>query len=410
MIEFKKYTLDNGLRLIIHQDIATPMVAVNVVYDVGSRDEMSERTGFAHLFEHLMFAGSENVTDFDIPIQKAGGENNAFTNSDMTSFYSVVPAENIETVLWLESDRMKSLTISQKSLDVQKKVVVEEFKETCLNEPYGDLMHHMLDLAYEDHNYRWPTIGIKPEHISEAKIEEVTQFYNKHYQPSNAIVVVAGNIETEKAKDLVSKWFGEINSRAKPHRILKQEKKQSIHKFKVTNSSVPLPAIYRGYHMVGRMHPDYYACDLLSDALGSGRSSRLYQRLHKNQKIFSVIDAYIMGSFDPGLFMLEGQPLPDISIEQSRDAIIRELEEMKFTLIPENELQKIKNKVESSLEYAEVNILHKAQSLAYFELLGDANLANKEGAAYQAITSEDIMRVANDIFIEENCCEVIYEA
>ena len=409
MVDYKKYTLSNGLRLIVHQDTSTPMVAVNVVYDVGSRDELPDRTGFAHLFEHLMFAGSANVADFDVPIQTAGGENNAFTNCDMTSFYNIVPARNIETVLWLESDRMQSLVISEESLAVQKKVVVEEFKETCLNEPYGDMMHHLLEQAYKKHPYRWPTIGLVPEHISEACLEDVTSFYHRYYNPANAIIVVAGNIAEDQSYKLVQKWFADIPAGPRPTRSIASEGRQARPRTKTVAASVPLPVLYRGYHMVDRLHPDYYTYDLLSDALGNGRSSRLYQRLHKDQKLFSVIDSYISGSFDPGLFILEGQPMPSVDMDTARRAITEQLDLLKEELLPDAELQKIKNKVESSLEYAEMNVLHKAQSLAYFELLGDANMINMEGASYQKITSEDIRRVAQEVFTEDNCCEVVYQ-
>jgi len=408
MVKLEKHILPNGLRVILHEDTTTPMVAVNVVYDVGSRDESPDRTGFAHLFEHLMFGGSANVPDFDIPIQMAGGENNAFTNSDMTSFYNVVPAANVETPLWLESDRMQSLTISEEALSVQQKVVVEEFKETCLNEPYGDLMHHITSLAYTVHPYRWPTIGLVPEHISEATLADVQAFYDKHYHPANAVLVIAGNIPADRSLALAQKWFGDIDGPQQPTRALPKEGKHTYQR-KLVQSTVPLPAIYRAYGMVPRLHDDYYAYDLLSDVLGNGRSSRLYQRLHKEQNLFSVIDSYISGSFDAGLFMLEGQPLPHVSADQARAAILAELHDMQTTPILESELQKLKNKVEASLEYAEVSILHKAQSMAYFELLGDANLINQESSSYQAVTSEDILRVANELFEEDNCSEVVYE-
>lgn len=409
MVDYKKHILANGLTVILHQDLTTPMVAVNVVYDVGSRDESPLRTGFAHLFEHLMFSGSKNIVDFDIPIQTAGGENNAFTNSDMTSFYSILPAENLETALWLESDRMQDLNITKQAFEVQQRVVVEEFKETCLNEPYGDLMHHMNDLAFKKHPYRWPTIGLVPEHIESAKLSDVAAFYKKHYNPSNAVLVVAGNIELVKTIDLIERWFGDIRTTKKKKRNLISEPKQKEYRSKNVKSNVPLPAIYRGYHMVDRLHEDYHACDLLSDALGNGRSSRLYQRLHKEKNMFSVIDSYISGSFDPGLFMLEGQPLPGVRMDQAREAIQEELELLISKPITNEELQKIKNKVESSLVYAEVNILHKAQSLAYYELLGNVEMVNMEGPSYQKVTTDDILRVAKDIFCEDNCSEVVYE-
>ncbi len=409
MVNFEKYKLSNGLRVILHRDVTTPMVGVNIVYDVGSRDEHIERTGFAHLFEHLMFSGSLHVPDFDIPIQMAGGENNAFTNADMTSFYNIVPAANIETVLWLESDRMQHLNISTEAFEIQQKVVVEEFKETCINEPYGDLMHHMVGLAYEKHPYRWPTIGLVPEHISEATLDEVKEFYRTHYTPSNAVLVIAGNIDVHKAKDLVSKWFGDIPKHKNKQRNLPQEETQRKFRSKTVTADVPLPILYRGYHMVDRLHPDYYAYDLLSDVLGNGRSSRLYQRLYKEKNLFSMIDCYISGSFDPGLFMLEGQPLPDVSMDTARAAILEELASIKQNPIEQDELQKLKNKVESGLAYAEVNILHKTQSLAYFEILGDADRINLEGSYYQKVTSDDILRVANLVFDESNCTEIIYK-
>lgn len=408
MISFDRYTLDNGLRLIVHEDKSSPMVAVNVVYDVGSRDEDPSKTGFAHLFEHLMFGGSENVPDFDGPIQNAGGENNAFTNTDMTNFYDVLPVENIETALWLESDRMQQLVFSEKSLNIQKKVVIEEFKETCLTEPYGDVWHHLSEMVYEKHSYRWPTIGRTPAHIEDAKLEDVVHFFNKHYTPCNAILVISGNLESTKAYELVQKWFGSIPSGKKYQRELEFDAPQTQKKHKTVQSNVPLEALYMSFNMVERSHPDYYAYDLLSDVLSNGRSSRLFQRLHRQNPIFSQIDAYISGTFDPGMFIIEGRPMNGIKIEDAKQAIWDELELLKKEKIDSRELQKLKNKIESSLEYSEVNILHKSMSLAYFELLGDANLINKEAEEYQKVSSEDIQRVAQKVFIQENCTELIY--
>lgn len=408
MIAFEKYTLDNGLRLIIHEDNSSPMVAVNVVYDVGSRDEDPEMTGFAHLFEHLMFGGSENVPDFDGPIQNAGGENNAFTNTDMTNFYNVVPSENIETVLWLESDRMKQLIFSQKALDIQKKVVVEEFKETCLTEPYGDVWHHLSSLLYKKHSYSWPTIGKLMDHIKDAELKDVKDFFNKHYTPQNAILVVSGNIKVADIKTLVEKWFSDIPSGNKYNRTLPIEPRQLAFRSKTVKGNAPIPAIYMAFHMVSRDHPDYYAYDLLSDVLSNGRSSRLYQRLHKLNPIFSQIDAYISGTFDPGVFVIEGRPMEGIDIAEAKTAIWKELDLLKKEAINDRELQKLQNKIESSLEYSEVNILHKSMSLAYFELLGSADLINKEAKEYQKVTCKDIQRVANTIFTKDNCSELNY--
>ena len=408
MISFDRYVLNNGLRLIVHEDKSSPMVAVNVVYDVGSRDEDPTMTGFAHLFEHLMFSGSQNVPDFDSPIQNAGGENNAFTNTDMTNFYNVLPAENVETALWLESDRMQQLLFSEKALNIQKKVVIEEFKETCLTEPYGDVWHHLSDLVYEKHTYRWPTIGKIPAHIEEAKLEDVVHFFDKHYTPSNAILVISGNMSGDKAYELVHKWFSNIPSGKKYNRNLEYDTPQKEKKLKVVNANVPLEALYLSFNMVDRTHSDYYAYDLLSDVLSNGRSSRLFQRLYKENPMFSQIDAYISGTFDPGMFVIEGRPMPNIGTEKAKQAIWHELELLTEKQIDARELQKLKNKIESSLEYSEVNILHKSMSLAYFELLGDANLINKEAEEYQKVTSADIQRVARKIFVPENCSELVY--
>ena len=409
MIVFEKRKLDNGLRVIVHEDHSTPMVAVNVLYDVGSRDEDPEKTGFAHLFEHLMFGGSENIPDFDIPIQLAGGENNAFTNADMTNFYNILPSQNIETALWLESDRMNRLDFSQKALDIQKKVVVEEFNETCLGVPYGDLWHHLCALSYKKHPYRWPTIGLKPEHIKEAELQDVIDFFYRFYRPSNAILIVAGDIEKEKAFDLVNKWFGEIDGGITYNRSLPQEGVQDSFRQEVIHADVPMPSINLAFSMPGRLDPDYYAYDLLSDVLSNGPSSRLYQRLIKDKSIFSDIDAFITGSLDPGLFIVTGKPMEGVSINEAKDHVIQELNELKSQKVPETELRKLKNKVESNLVFSEVNILNKAMSLAYFELVGDANEINKESVYYRNITPSEIQLAAGRILHLDNCSEVTYQ-
>lgn len=409
MVKYQKTTLTNGLRVLVHTDLTTPMVAVNVLYDVGSRDEHPQRTGFAHLFEHLMFGGSINVPDYDEPIQSAGGENNAFTNSDVTNFYDVVPAENLETALWLESDRMMQLDFSQKALDVQKRVVVEEFKETCLNPPYADMWHHMSSMAFNSHPYRWPTIGLEPAHIEEATLEDVKAFFGQHYGPDNAIVVLAGNVSADEGFDLVDKWFGSIPAINHPPRRLAQEPPQGLMKTKTIKANVPHSAIYRGYRMVDRLHPDYYAYDLLTDILANGRSSRFYRSLYKEQELFSTIDAYISGTIDPGLVIIEGKPMPGVSIDYAREAIVKELYKVIDQPIPEDELEKIRNKTLSSLIYSEVSCLNKAITLAYFELLGDSDLINTEVDRYQEVTSSDIQRIAALAFDENNCCELLYE-
>lgn len=410
MITFERFKLANGLTVIIHEDKSTPMVAVNVVYNVGSKYEEPDKTGFAHLFEHLMFGGSINIPDFDDHIQDAGGENNAFTNTDLTNFYEVLPAENIETALWLESDRMLQLRFSKKSLDTQKKVVIEEFKETCLNEPYGDMWHHLSRLCYEVHPYQWPTIGKDMSHIAEATLDQVKTFFYHYYRPDNAVLVLAGNIDVKKGIQLVEKWFGSIPAGhyTKPNYLY--EPPQIEFRQDILRQDVPHDAVYQGYHMAGRMDDGFYACDLLSDVLANGRSSRFYQRLYKEQELFSTIDAFISGTVDPGLFIIEGKTMPGISMEKAKKAIKLELDMLKNDLISEQELSKLKNSVESSLLYSEVSVLNKAISLAYFEVLGDADMINIEAERYHNVTAEDIRNAAQQVFREENCSEVLYEA
>ena len=408
MIAFERIVLENGLTVIIHEDFSTPMVAVNVVYNVGSKHEDPNHTGFAHLFEHLMFGGSKHIPDFDTPIQDAGGENNAFTNTDLTNFYEVLPAQNVETALWLESDRMLQLRFSKKSLNTQKKVVIEEFKETCLNEPYGDMWHHLSALCYTRHPYQWPTIGKHLDHIADATIDQVVVFFEQYYKPENAVVVLAGNITISKGFELVQKWFGDIPKGNFKKNALEVEPVQSTPRQKVLTQNVPHEAIYQGYHMGTRLSDSYYACDLLSDVLANGRSSRFYQKLYKEQQLFSTIDAFISGTTDPGLFIIEGKTMPSISIDQAKDAIRTELNILQNDKIPDRELTKLKNAVESSLTFSEVSALNKAISLAYFEVLGDANLINEEAKRYQEITADDLRDTAQNVFKPENCSEVIY--
>lgn len=408
MVEYKRVVLSNGLKVLLHQDFSTPMAAVNVLYDVGSRDEHPDRTGFAHLFEHLMFGGSVNAPDFDDPIQSAGGENNAFTNTDITNFYELIPAENIETALWLESDRMLQLAFSQQALDTQKKVVIEEFKETCLNQPYGDMWHHLSAMAYTTHPYKWPTIGAKIDHIADASLDEVIHFFQTHYGPNNAVLVIAGPLTYDLSLSLAEKWFGDIPPIGLKPRLLPQEPPQVTPRTVELQSKVPAPAIYMGFKMSNRKHRDFYALDLLSDVLANGRSSRFYKILHKQKGLFSTIDAFISGTVDPGLFIIEGKPTDGVSIENAKSAIWEQLEELKCNPLNSNELDKLKNKTISSMVYSEVSVLNKAISLAYFESLGDAELINSEVQSYTEVISDDIQRVAQKLFTPERLNEIIY--
>ncbi|MCB0589566.1 MAG: insulinase family protein [Phaeodactylibacter sp.] len=410
MIKFERFRLDNGLTVLVHEDDSTPMAVVNILYNVGARDESPEKTGFAHLFEHLMFGGSANIPDFDTPIQMAGGENNAFTNNDITNFYDMLPAENLEVALWLESDRMMSLNFDERVLEVQRKVVVEEFKETCLNEPYGDVWHHIADMAYKVHPYRWPTIGKVPKHVEEATLDDVRRFFYRYYRPNNAILAIAGNVDAEQVKGLVEKWFGDIPAGEMIERQLPQEPPQKRLERRINEANVPVDAIYLAFHMPARNHADYYAADLISDVLSNGSSSRLYRRLLKEQELFSSIDCYVTGSIDPGLLIVEGKPATGVSLDEASAAIWKELTELKKELIPEEELQKLKNKIESTLVFSELNVLNKAINLSFFELLGDAELINKEAGLYQKVTTADLHRVAKEILTEENCSELYYKA
>lgn len=408
MIKFDRFELDNGLRVIVHEDNSSPLVAVNILYQVGSKDEHPEKTGFAHLFEHLMFGGSENIPDFDTPIQQAGGENNAFTNSDITNYYDVVPAENIETIFWLESDRMNKLNFSQESLDVQKKVVVEEFKETCLNRPYGDVWHHLSKLAYTQHSYQWPTIGKIPAHVEKANLEDVQSFFYNFYRPNNAILVLSGKISLARAKELTQKWFGDIEKGKVVRQPIKQEILQSSFRQSEVKGNIPINAFYMGFHMCGRSGKDFVACDLLSDIFSNGRSSRFYQRLCKQEQIFNSVDAYVTGTIDPGLFIVEGKPMPEYSLEKGIAAVWKELEEVKQNGIKDEELQKLKNKNESSIAFADMNILNKAMNLAYFENIGNIDLINQQIDIYNATTKEDIQAAAQKYLIKSNCNELRY--
>lgn len=408
MIEFKEYHLDNGLHVVLHKDASTPLVAVNMLYKVGSKNEHPERTGFAHLFEHLMFSGSENVQDFDIPVQMAGGENNAYTNSDITNFYNIAPAVNMDTLLWLESDRMKNLSINSRSLAVQQKVVVEEFKEVCLNQPYGTIWHHLNGLAYQKHPYQWPTIGKDFHHISEATLEEVKSFYQKYYHPGNAILTICGDIEYSETIDKVHQWFSDIPARKEVKKSWIQEPNQQKFREKIVREEVPTQALFMAFHMEERNSEGYYHSDLLSDVLSNGRSSRFYKKLYKNLDIFTNIDAYISGSIEPGLFLIESKLKDDQSLDEARKVIWDQLEELKVNPISEEELKKIQNKVESAYVFGEVSILNKAINLAYFAHLNQTEAINHQVEHYRKITPESLQNHAKKLFRKENCSELVY--
>jgi zinc protease len=384
------------------------MVVVNVLYDVGARDEDPKKTGFAHLFEHLMFGGSVNIEDFETPLQLAGGENNAYTTNDFTNYYIQLPAENIETAFWLESDRMLSLAFSEKSLEVQRKVVMEEFKEHYINKPYGDVWFKMRELAYKQHPYRWMTIGSKLSHIEEAQLGDVKDFFFKYYRPANAILVVAGKVTTTQARTLAEKWFGDIPAGIRYQRQLPQEPKQHEARKLAVKAAVPLDALYKCYPMAARTEPGYYVADLLTEILGGGASSRLHQRLIKEKKLFSQIECYHTGSNDPGLVVIEGKLIKGVSMEAADQAIEEELTKLTSERITEKELAKVKNKTESAIVFEDMSVMNRANSLAIYELLGDVNMMNTELQRYQAVTAEEMLESGKQIFDPLNSNTLYY--
>ncbi len=410
MIKFDKFTLSNGLRVIVHNDTTTPMVAVNILYNIGAKDEDPERTGFAHLFEHLMFGGSINIPNYDEPLQLVGGENNAFTSNDITNYYITLPAKNIETAFWLESDRMLSLAFSEKSLEVQRNVVIEEFKQRYFNQPYGDVWLHLRPLAYKKHPYQWATIGKSIEQIETVELNEVKDFFYKHYAPNNAILVVSGNITTQEVKPLVEKWFGNIERRDIAPRNLPEEPKQTAFRSLHLERNVPVDAIYMAFHMCSRIHNDYHATDLVSDVLSNGQSSRIFQTLIKEKQLFSSIDAFLTGDHEPGLFLVSGKLNTGVTFEQAETAIWEELNKIATEKVTDYELQKVKNKIESTLVFSEINYLNKAMNLATHELLGDAEDINNEVEKYRKVTADAIQRVAKSLFQKSNCSTIYYHA
>lgn len=410
MIDFRKKTLPNGLTVIVHEDTSTPMAAVNVLYRVGARNEDYNHTGFAHLFEHLMFGGSVNIPSYDEPVQLAGGENNAFTNNDYTNYYLALPKENLETALWLESDRMLSLAFNEHSLEVQRKVVVEEFAQRYLNQPYGDIWLLLRPLAYERHPYRWATIGRDIEHIRQATMEQVRAFFDRYYKPNNAILSIAGDLRAESVFELVEKWFGDIPAGRPVADDIPQEPEQTAPRRLEVHRPVPASVIYIAFHTGPRRSREVTVCDVISDLLSNGTSSRLYQRLVKESPLFSNVNAYISGDVDPGLFIVTGHVMPGVSLDEAERALWQELERMKNETVGDYELEKVKNKFEANNVFGEINVLNKAMNLAYFEMLGDAAWINSEVAEHNSVTPDEIRTTAQRIFRPENSSTLRYVA
>jgi zinc protease len=410
MIDFKRFCLNNGLKILVHEDTSTPLVSMNILYDVGSKDEDPELTGIAHLFEHLMFSGSENIPDFDTPLQLAGGENNAFTNNDITNYYLTIPAENIETAFWLESDRMSGLNFSENNLDIQKKVVIEEFKQRYLNQPYGDIMLNLRPLAYKVHPYLWPTIGKEISHIEKVKLDRIREFFFSHYAPNNAIMAITGNIKPEKAFELADRWFGPLERRKINPRLLPSEPLQPEERSLTMEKEVPSDMLYKAWHVCKRVSKDFYILDLFTDILAGGESGWLYSSLVREKKLFSDINAYLGGEIDPGLLIISGKLMKGVSIYEAEDEILKIIENMKKELIPDTEMEKVKNKFEASMVFSNTSIINKSMSLSSYELLGDADAINKEIDIYRGITAGTVIETVNKYMSQSNCSTVYYKS
>jgi zinc protease len=410
MIKYNRFSLDNGLRILVHEDKSTPLVAMNILYDVGSRDENQSMTGLAHLFEHLMFGGSLNIPDYDKPLQMVGGENNAFTNNDITNYYLTIPSENIETGFWLESDRMLELDFSQKNLDTQKSVVIEEFNQRYLNQPYGDAILKIRPLAFKVHPYRWPTIGMDITHIENVDIEQVKKFFFSYYAPNNAIIALTGNINNDLALRLTQKWFGPIEKRKVKLRNLPIEPEQNEERILTIEKDVPSNAIYKVWHIGSRKDLDFYTLDLITDLLAGGESGRLYTKLVREKKLFSELNAYLTSDIDPGLIIVQGKLMKSIDIQYAEEAINGVIKDLENRNGINDEMEKVKNKFESSTVFSNTSILNKANNLSFYELLGNPELINQEVETYRKVNHEMVIEATRKYFVPSNCSTLYYKS
>jgi predicted Zn-dependent peptidase len=408
MIEYKEHTLDNGLTLIVHRDKSTPLAAVNLIYRVGSKNESEHRTGFAHLFEHLMFSGSKHVPDFDVPIQMACGDNNAFTNADYTDYYMTLPTSNLETALWLESDRMQWLNINSHSLEVQRRVVIEEFNQRYLNQPYGDLWLLIRPMAYKRHPYRWSTIGMTPDHIANATLDEVSDFYDRFYSPENAILSIVADCDEQLVLDKVNKWFGDISRGKTAVTDIQQEPQQIEARRMTVTRDVPVSVVTIVYHMASRTSRKFHISDVISDLLSNGNSSRLYTRLVQQQRLCTSVNAYITGDQDPGLFVITGHVAQGHTPAEVEEALLAELEELKSVPVSDYELEKVKNKYETGATFGDINIMNKAMNLGFYSMMEDTDLINREVGIYRSVTAEEIMQTAKEMFRPQNSSTLLY--
>jgi predicted Zn-dependent peptidase len=410
MIKYKRFSLDNGLRVLVHEDKSSPLVAMNILYDVGSKDEDPCLTGLAHLFEHLMFGGSLNIPEFDMPLQMVGGENNAFTNNDITNYYLTIPSENIETGFWLESDRMLELDFSQKNLDTQRNVVTEEFNQRYLNQPYGDAILKLRPLAYKVHPYRWPTIGMDISHIVHAGLEQIKNFFFSHYAPNNAIVALTGNIGYNQALRLTQKWFGPIERREVKVRNLPSEPEQTEGRILTVEKDVPSNALYKVWHTGPRKSSDFYTLDLITDLLAGGESGRLYTKLVREKKLFSEINAYITSDIDPGLIIVQGKLMQGVDIQYAEESVNEVIAGIINKNGIEDEMEKVKNKFESSTVFSNTSILNKAVNLAFYEHLGNPELINQEVNTYRNVNKKMVFEAVTRYFDSSNCSTLYYKS
>jgi len=410
MIQFEEFVLDNGLKVVVHHDDSAETAVLNLIYNVGSRDEDEEVTGFAHLFEHLMFGGSKNIEEFDIELQRVGGENNAFTSPDVTNYYVTVPKDNLETAFWLESDRMLSLSFEDNVLEVQRKVVIEEFKQRYLNQPYGDVWLLLRPVAYQDHSYKWATIGKEIKHIEDATMDQVKAFFNKHYKPNNAVLVVGGNVSIDEVKKLANKYFGPIEQGKISEKNIPEEKTQTERRFLEVEREVPQDALYMAFHMPAKNDPNYYSSDLLSDIIGRGESSRLHKKLVDEDKVFSELGAYVMGSFDPGLLVISGKINEDFTLKEAEEKVWFVINQLKKEGLEENELQKVKNQVSSSHGFGQIDLLERCIGLAYGAIMNHTNLINEENGYFEKVTEEEVVTKAQEILTESNVSVLYYKS
>lgn len=407
MLPYQRFFLENGLEVIVHEDPSSKMAVFNLLYKVGSKNEVPGKTGLAHFFEHLMFGSSKNVPVFDRELERVGGSCNAFTSPDITNYYMSLPAANLETAFWLESDRMLQLTLSEKTIETQRKVVLEEYKQRYLNQPYGDVWHHLRDLAYTTHPYRWPTIGGKPADIEGYRKEDVWDFYHKNYGPNNAILVVGGAVSTEQVMALTEKWFGPIPPIALNSLPILKEPTQEIKRQKEVHNPVPTAALFKAYKMPGKKEPGYLQADLLSDLLGFGKSSILEQRLVKSGKLFASIGAYVLGSIDPGLLVFSGKMESGIEAKEAEIALDEVVGEFIERGVSEQELEKVKNQGEAMKTYESIQLINRVMNLAFYANLGHPDLYWKEYETKSEISAEEVNTWARQL-IRENQASVLY--